>query len=85
MTGRDPGRTVPDMANRLCTSKNLAVVLLTAVVSLTIAHLVDLGTLTFGSGPVSTWAIVGDLVGLAACAASAWFGVRRVFFSSPPC
>lgn len=84
MTGWDPRRTVADMAKRLCISKNLTVVLLTAVVSLTVAHLVDLGTLTFGSGPVSTWAVVGDLAGLAACAASAWFGVRRVFFS-PPC
>jgi hypothetical protein len=84
MTARDPRHTVADMAKRLRISRNLAVVLLTAVVSLTIAHLVDLGTMTFGSGPVSTWAIVGNLVGLATCAASAWFGTRRVFFS-PTC
>jgi hypothetical protein len=73
---------VPDMMKRLCISRNLTVVLLTAVVSLTAAHLVDLGTMTFGSGPVSTWAVIGNLAGLAACAASAWFGARRVFFSS---
>jgi hypothetical protein len=69
------------MMKRLCISRNLTVVLLTAVVSLTAAHLVDLGAMTFGSGPVSTWAVIGNLAGLAACAASAWFGARRVFFS----
>ena len=72
---------MPDMMKRLCISRNLTVVLLTAVVSLTAAHLVDLGTMTFGSGPVSTWAVIGNLAGLVACAASAWFGARRVFFS----
>ena len=72
---------MPDMMKRLCISRNLTVVLLTAVVSLTAAHLVDLGTMTFGSGPVSTWAVIGNLAGLAACTASAWFGARRVFFS----
>jgi hypothetical protein len=71
------------MTNRLCISRNLTVVLLTAVISLTFAHLVDLGTMTIGSGSVSTWALIGHLAGLAACAASGWFGVRRVFFSPP--
>jgi hypothetical protein len=66
------------MAQRLCISKNLTIVLLTGVFSLTVAHLIDLGNLTFGSGPVSTWAVVGDLAGLVGCAASAWFGVRRL-------
>jgi hypothetical protein len=74
---------VPDMMKRLCISRNLTVVLLTAVVSLTAAHLVDLGTMTFGSGPVSTWAVIGNLAGLAACAASAWFGARRLSLSRP--
>jgi hypothetical protein len=71
------------MAKRLCISRNLKVVLLTAVVSLFAAHLVDPGTMTFGSGRASTWAVIGNLAGLAACAASAWFGVRRVFFGPP--
>jgi hypothetical protein len=71
------------MTKRLCISRNLTVVLLTAVVSLTVAHLVGLGTMTLGSAPVSTWALVGNLAGLAACGASGWFGARRVFFSPP--
>jgi hypothetical protein len=74
---------VPDMMKRLYISRNLTVVLLTAVVSLAAAHLVDLGTMTFGSGPVSTWAVIGNLAGLAACAASAWFGARRLSLSRP--
>jgi hypothetical protein len=66
------------MKNRLITPYSLIVLALTAVVSLASGHLVDLGEQLLGSGPPSTLAIVGDSVGLIACAASAWFGIRAL-------
>lgn len=64
------------MDNRLLTPRNLIVLALSAVFSLAAGHLVDLGTQILGPGPASTPAVIGDLAGLAACAGSAWLGVR---------
>jgi hypothetical protein len=50
----------------------------TAAISLALGHAVELGEQTLGSGPASTAALVGNLVGLIACAASVGFGLRRV-------
>jgi hypothetical protein len=43
-----------------------------------IGHLVDGGIQVFGSGSVSTFAVVGNLAGLTACALSIWVGYRRI-------
>lgn len=66
------------MKNGCFTHNALVVVALTAVVSLAAAHLVGLGDQVLGSGPTSTFALVGNIAGLIACAASAWFGVRQL-------
>jgi hypothetical protein len=78
MTVGERGRTVLGMTKRICISDSLVVVLLTAVVSLASAQLVALGTEALGSGPVSTFAVVGNVAGLVACAGSAWLGFRRL-------
>jgi hypothetical protein len=57
----------------------------TAVISLAAGHLTDLGVQVLGPGTASTPALIGDLTGLAACALSAWFGVRRLAHSSAAC
>jgi hypothetical protein len=69
---------VSHMKKRLITPYSLIILALTAVFSLASGHLVDLGEQLLGSGPPSTLALVGDTVGLIACAVSAWFGVRAL-------
>jgi hypothetical protein len=76
MTLAGAGRSVIVMKNGRFTPTILIGIALTAVVSLTAAHLVGLGEQILGSGPTSTLALVGNIAGLIACAASAWFGVR---------
>jgi hypothetical protein len=75
------------MDNRLLSPRNLIAFALSAVFSLAAGHLVDLGAQVLGPGPASTPAVVGDLAGLAACAGSAWLGVRglRRLRCAPPC
>jgi hypothetical protein len=76
-----PGAARPSvivMRNRRLTTDALIGIALTAVFSLAAGHLVDLGSQVLGSGPASTPALVGDIAGLVACAASAWFGVRHL-------
>jgi hypothetical protein len=81
MTPAGAGRSVLVMKNGRFTPNTLIVIALTAVVSLTAAHLVGLGEQILGSGPTSTFALVGNIAGLVACAGSAWFGVRRLSYS----
>ncbi|HEY0280207.1 MAG TPA: hypothetical protein VGC32_18235 [Solirubrobacterales bacterium] len=50
---------------------------LSAVFSLAIAQGLDLGHLVVGSGPASTWSIVGSAAGLISCALSFRYGLRR--------
>jgi hypothetical protein len=69
------------MKNRRITTNGLIILALTAVFSLAAAHLVDLGTQLLGSGPTSTFALVGDIAGLLACAVSARFGLRHVRYA----
>lgn len=76
MTVPSARRSLVVMRDRLRTSRNLIIVALTAVVSLAAAHATDLAAQLLGSGPASGWAIAGNLAGLAACAGSAWLGVR---------
>ena len=66
------------MKNARLISSGLVILALTGVVSLATGHLVDLGEQLLGSGPVSTLALVGDVVGLITCAISAWFGWRYI-------
>jgi hypothetical protein len=66
------------MRNGRLTTNALIGIALTAVFSLTAGHLVDLGSQVLGTGPASTPAVVGDIAGLLACGASAWFGLRRL-------
>jgi hypothetical protein len=66
------------MRNRRITPNVLIGIALTAVFSLAAGHLVDLGSQVLGSGPSSTPALVGDIAGLLACGASAWFGLRHL-------
>jgi hypothetical protein len=56
---------------RHLTPHNLIVLALTAVFSLTFAHLVDLGSPIPGSGPAP--AMIGDAAGLLGCAISAHY------------
>jgi hypothetical protein len=56
----------------------LLAIALSAVLSLAIAHGIDLARFAFGSGPASPWAIAGGVAGLICCAASATYGLRRV-------
>jgi TRAP-type C4-dicarboxylate transport system permease small subunit len=78
MTGSLGGRSVFIMKNGRFTSPGLVILALTAVVSLAAGHLTDLGEQLLGSGPVSTFALVGDVLGLIACGISAWFGWRYI-------
>ena len=78
MTPAPGARSVIVMKNGRFTSNGLILVALTAVVSLAAAHLVGLGTQLLGSEPSSTFSLVGNIAGAIACAASAWFGVRRL-------
>lgn len=66
------------MKNRLLSPPNLIVLALSAVVSLAVGHLVSLAGQLVGPGPVSTLVVLGDLASLAACAGSAWLGVRAL-------
>ena len=66
------------MKNGRLTSSGLVILALTAVVSLAAGHLTDLGEQLLGSGPVSTLALVGDVLGLVACGISAWYGWRYI-------
>jgi hypothetical protein len=47
-----------------------------AVASLMIGHLIDLGLETLGSGPASTGAVIGDLAGVVGCVVSVILGHR---------
>jgi hypothetical protein len=78
MTNGLAAPSVTFMRNGRLTTNVLIGIALTAVFSLTAGHLVDLGSQVTGSGPTSTPALVGDIAGLLACGASAWFGVRRL-------
>jgi hypothetical protein len=78
MTAPAAGRSLVVMKNRRITTNGLIILALTAVFSLAAAHLVDLGTQLLGSGPTSTFALVGDIAGLLACAVSAGFGLRHL-------
>jgi hypothetical protein len=78
MTSSLGDRGVIAMKNGRFTSSGLIVVALTAVVSLAAGHLVGLGVQILGSGPTSTFALVGNIAGLIACAASGWFGLRQL-------
>ncbi|HEX4731501.1 MAG TPA: hypothetical protein VH299_09525 [Solirubrobacterales bacterium] len=69
------------MKNGRFISRGLIVIALTAVVSLAAGHLVGLGDQILGSGPTSTFALVGNIAGLIACAASGWFGARQLWRS----
>ena len=82
MTHRAGRPTVTCMRNGRLTPNGLIIIALTAVFSLTAAHLTDLGTQMLGSGAASTPALIGDVLGLLACAASARFGLRRLSRSS---
>jgi hypothetical protein len=70
--------TVIVMRNGRLTTNALIGIALTAVFSLAAGHLVDLGGQLLGPGHASTPALVGDIAGLVACAASAWFGLRHL-------
>ena len=78
MTPETDGPTVIVMRNGRLTPAGLMMVALTAVFSLAAAHLTDLGIQVLGSGPASTPALIGDVLGLLACAVSARFGFRRL-------
>jgi hypothetical protein len=64
------------MTNHCTSNRILIAIAFSAVVSLTIGNLIDLGVQTLGSGPTSTAAVVGDLAGLVACLASVVLGRR---------
>jgi hypothetical protein len=66
------------MRNGRLTPNGLIIIALTAVFSLAAGHLTDVGAQILGSGPASTAALVGDVAGLIACAASARFGLRHL-------
>jgi hypothetical protein len=78
MTRSLGGRSVFVMKNARLTSTGLVILALTGVVSLAAGHLTDLGEQLLGSGPVSTLALVGDVLGLITCAISAWYGWRYI-------
>ena len=78
MTACTAARSVIVMRNGRLTTNALIGIALTAVFSLTAGLLVDFGSQVTGSGPTSTPALIGDIAGLLACGASAWFGVRRL-------
>jgi uncharacterized membrane protein len=76
MTSPFRGPSLIGMRKHLTSRRLLVPLACTAVVSLMIAHLIDLGTQTLGSGPASTAAVVGDLASLAGCALSVALGLR---------
>jgi hypothetical protein len=78
MTGAAPARTFLGMKNPRFSHRLLVPLLFSAAISLALAHLVDLGIQTLGSGSVSTLAVIGNLAGLAACVLSIAYGLRRV-------
>jgi hypothetical protein len=78
MTPHRARHSVIDMKNGRITPDGLLILALTAVFSLAVGQLTDLGTQVLGSGPASTPALAGDVAGLIACAVSAHFGLRRV-------
>ena len=71
-------RSVAAMKNPRFSDRLLIPLALTAVISLAVGHLTDLGVQMLGSGPTSTPALIGDLAGLSACALCVWVGMRRV-------
>jgi hypothetical protein len=66
------------MRNRCLTLDFLVIVALTAIFSLAAGHLTDLAAQIFSSGGPTTPALIGDVAGLIACAASALYGVRSL-------
>jgi hypothetical protein len=78
MTSRIGARSVVVMRNGHLTPNGLIILALTAVFSLAAGHATDLGAQILGSGPASTPALAGDVVGLIACAISARFGWRHL-------
>lgn len=77
MTERGSRRSVACMMkSRFLSPRNLVVLALTAVFSLAVGHMVDLGNQLLGPGPASSVVVIADLAGLATCAGSAWLGVR---------
>jgi hypothetical protein len=78
MTPGAGGRSVIVMRNGRLTPNAMIVVALTAVFSLAAGHLTDLGAQILGSGAPSTFALVGDVAGLIACAISAVYGLRHL-------
>jgi hypothetical protein len=78
MTCLSGGRSVLAMKNARFTSTGLVILALTGVVSLAAGHLTDLGEQLLGSGPISTPALIGDVVGLITCGISAWYGWRYI-------
>jgi hypothetical protein len=66
------------MRNGRLTTNALIGIALTAVFSLAAGHVIDLGGQVLGSGQPSTLALVGDIAGLLACGASAWFGLHHL-------
>jgi hypothetical protein len=65
------------MKTRRLPHKILVPLLLSAAASLLLAHLIDLGLQLFGSAPVSTLAVIGNLAGLATCALAVAVGWTR--------
>jgi hypothetical protein len=78
MTDEVGGRSFFAMKNARLSTRILVPLLFSAAISLAIAHLLDLGYEVLGSEPVSTLAVIGNLAGLVACAASVAVGLRRV-------
>jgi hypothetical protein len=66
------------MRNGRFTRDSLIIIALTAAFSLVAGRLADLGTQILGSGSPSTLALLGDVAGLIACAASARHGLRHL-------
>jgi hypothetical protein len=64
------------MTNQCTRNRFLIALAFSAVISLTIGHLVDLAAQTLSSGPTSTAAVIGDLAGILACLASVLLGLR---------
>ena len=72
------GPSVVVMKNARFTSSGLVILALTAAISLAVGHLTGLGEQPLGSGPVSTPALIGNVVGLITCGISALFGWRYI-------
>ena len=78
MTLRAGAPSLIVMRNGRFTPDGLIIIALTAVVSLAVGRLTDLGTQILGSGSPSTLALLGDVAGLIACATSARYGLRHL-------